>query len=312
VSLAFVFPGQGAQKVGMGQDLAQTSPQSRGAFDEADRALGFGLAALCFEGPEEDLKLTANTQPAILTTSVAALRAFETRGVRPDFVAGHSLGEYSAIVAAGGLTLAEAVVAVRRRGQYMQEAVPVGQGAMAAILNLDADKVQAACAEAAQGEVVSPANLNCPGQIVIAGHAAAVERAMEACKKAGAKRALPLPVSAPFHCALMQPAQERMAADLAMLPFADLAVPLVSNVDARLVRAAADVRDGLVRQVSGAVRWQESIELLVREGVTTFVEIGPGTVLSGLIRKIHKDARVLNVEDAASLEKTAAALQEAA
>jgi [acyl-carrier-protein] S-malonyltransferase len=312
MSLAFVFPGQGAQEVGMGLDLARTFAESRAAFEAADGALGFGLQALCFEGPEEDLKLTANTQPAILTTSVAALRAFETRGVRPDFVAGHSLGEYSAIVAAGGLTLPEAVVAVRRRGQYMQEAVPVGQGAMAAILNLDPEKVQAACAEAAQGEVVSPANLNCPGQIVIAGHAAAVERAMDACRKAGARRTLLLPVSAPFHCALMQPAQERMAADLAALPFADLAVPLVCNVDARIVRSAADVRDGLVRQVAGTVRWQESIELLVREGVTTFVEIGPGAVLSGLIKKIHKDARVLNVEDAASLEKTAAALQEAA
>jgi [acyl-carrier-protein] S-malonyltransferase len=312
MSVAFVFPGQGSQKVGMGQDLAAAFPASRAVFDEADAALGFALARLCAEGPEEELKLTANTQPAILASSLAALRAFESHGVRPDFVAGHSLGEYSAVVAAGGLTLADAVVAVRRRGQYMQEAVPVGQGAMAAILNLDADAVAAACAEAAQGEVVAPANLNCPGQIVIAGHAGAVERAMEACKKAGAKRALPLPVSAPFHCALMKPAQERMAADLAALPFRDLAIPLVSNVDARPVRSAADVRDGLVRQVSGAVRWQESIELLVREGVTTFVEVGPGTVLSGLIRKIHKDARVLSVEDAGSLEKTAAALKEAA
>jgi [acyl-carrier-protein] S-malonyltransferase len=227
-------------------------------------------------------------------------------------VAGHSLGEYSAIVAAGGLSLADAVVAVRRRGQYMQEAVPVGQGAMAAILNLDTQAIAAACAEAAQGEVVSPANLNSPGQVVIAGHAGAVERAMELCKKAGAKRAMPLPVSAPFHCALMQPAQDRLAADLEALAFRDLETPLVSNVDARVVRGAADVRDGLVRQVSGAVRWQESVELLVREGVTTFVEVGPGTVLSGLVKKIHRDARVLNVEDAASLDKTIAALGETA
>ena len=312
MSVALVFPGQGSQEVGMGQDLAQAFPRSAAAFEEADAALGFPLSKLCFDGPEEELRLTANTQPAILTTSIAAQRAFETHGLRPDFVAGHSLGEYSAIVATGGLSLADAVVAVRRRGQYMQEAVPVGQGAMAAILNLEGDAVAAACAEAAQGEVVAPANLNCPGQVVIAGHAKAVERAMEACKKAGAKRALPLPVSAPFHSALMRPAQERMAADLAALAFRDLDTPLVSNVDARLVRGASEVRDGLVRQVSGTVRWQESIELLVREGVTTFVEVGPGTVLSGLVKKIHRDARVLNVEDAASLEKTVAALKEAA
>jgi [acyl-carrier-protein] S-malonyltransferase len=308
LSIAFVFPGQGSQKVGMGQALAEAFPESRAVFDEADAALGFALSALCFSGPEEDLRLTTNTQPAILATSVAALRALSARGARPDFVAGHSLGEYSAIVAAGGLPLADAVAAVRKRGQYMQEAVPVGVGAMAAILNLDADAVARACAEAAEGEVVSPANLNSPGQIVIAGHAGAVQRAMERCKAAGAKRALPLPVSAPFHCALMQPAQERMAADLLALPFRDLSVPLVCNVDARPVRAAADVREGLVRQVSGAVRWQESVELLVREGVSTFVEIGPGTVLSGLVKKIHRDARVLNVEDPQSLEAAAQAL----
>jgi [acyl-carrier-protein] S-malonyltransferase len=308
VSIAFVFPGQGAQKVGMGKALVDAFPESAAVFAEADGALGFALSRLCFEGPEDELRLTANTQPAILATSIAALRALSARGARPDFVAGHSLGEYSAVVAADGLTLADAVVAVRRRGQYMQEAVPVGQGAMAAILNLDADAVAKACAEAAEGEIVAPANLNCPGQIVIAGHAGAVERAMERCKAAGAKRAVPLPVSAPFHCALMKPAQERMAVDLAALPFRDLAVPLVSNVDARVVRAAADVRAGLVRQVSGAVRWQESIELLVKEGVSTFVEIGPGAVLSGLIKKIHRDARVLNVEDPKSLEATAAAL----
>lgn len=307
MTVAFVFPGQGSQKVGMGRELADAYPSSRAVFEEADAALGFALSKVCFEGPEEELRLTANTQPAILATSIASLRAFETRGLRPDFVAGHSLGEYSAIVAAGGLSLADAVVAVRRRGQYMQEAVPVGQGAMAAILNLDLDAVEAACLEAAQGEVVSPANLNCPGQIVIAGHSGAVERAMELCKKAGAKRALPLPVSAPFHCALMKPAQDRMATDLAALGFRDLEAPLVNNVDARIVRGAAEVRDGLVRQVSGAVRWQESIERLVQEGVTTFVEIGPGTVLSGLVRKIHRDARVLNVEDVASLEKTVTA-----
>lgn len=309
MKIAFVFPGQGSQKVGMGKALAEAFPESRAALEQADAALGFPLSTLCFEGPEEDLRLTTNTQPAILATSIAALRALESKGVRrPDYVAGHSLGEYSAVVAAGGLTLADAVTAVRKRGQYMQEAVPVGQGAMAAVLGLDADAIAKACAEAAQGEVVSPANINCPGQVAIAGHTAAVARAIELCKAAGAKRALPLPVSAPFHCSLMMPAQERMAADLQALPFADLGVPLVNNVDVRAVQAAADVRDGLVRQVSGTVRWQASIELLVREGVSTFVEIGPGEVLSGLVKKIHRDARVLNVGDPTSLEETAAAL----
>jgi [acyl-carrier-protein] S-malonyltransferase len=308
LKIAFVFPGQGAQKVGMGKALAEAFPESRAVFEEADAAAGFALSRMCFEGPEDALRLTTNTQPAILATSLAALRALQRHGVRPDFVAGHSLGEYSAVVAADGLPLADAVAAVRKRGQYMQEAVPVGVGAMAAILNLDTEAIARACAEAAEGEVVAPANLNCPGQVVIAGHAGAVARAIEKCKAAGAKRALPLPVSAPFHCALMAPAQERMAGDLGALPFRDLAVPLASNVDARLVRTAADVRDGLVRQVSGAVRWQESVELLVREGVTTFVEIGPGAVLSGLVKKIHREARVLNVEDPRSLEETAAAL----
>ena len=308
MKIAFVFPGQGAQKVGMGKALAEAFPESRAVFEEADAAAGFALSRMCFEGPDDALRLTTNTQPAILATSVAALRALQTHGVRPDFVAGHSLGEYSAVVAAEGLPLADAVAAVRKRGQYMQEAVPVGVGAMAAILNLDTDAIAKACAEAAEGEVVTPANLNCPGQVVIAGHAGAVARAIEKCKAAGAKRALPLPVSAPFHCSLMAPAQERMAADLGALAFRDLAAPLVSNVDARIVRSAADVRDGLVRQVSGAVRWQESVELLVREGVSTFVEIGPGAVLSGLVKKIHREARVLNVEDPRSLEETAAAL----
>jgi [acyl-carrier-protein] S-malonyltransferase len=308
LKIAFVFPGQGAQKVGMGKALAEAFPESRAVFEEADAAAGFALSRMCFEGPEDALRLTTNTQPAILATSLAALRALQRHGVRPDFVAGHSLGEYSAVVAADGLPLADAVAAVRKRGQYMQEAVPVGVGAMAAILNLDTEAIARACAEAAEGEVVAPANLNCPGQVVIAGHAGAVARAIEKCKAAGAKRALPLPVSAPFHCALMAPAQERMAGDLGALPFRDLAVPLASNVDARIVRTAADVRDGLIRQVSGAVRWQESVELLVREGVTTFVEIGPGAVLSGLVKKIHREARVLNVEDPRSLEETAAAL----
>jgi [acyl-carrier-protein] S-malonyltransferase len=309
VSVAFVFPGQGSQKVGMGKALAEAAPAARAAFDEADAALGFPLSRLCFEGPESDLQLTANTQPAILAASIAALRALAPRVPKPAFVAGHSLGEYSALVAAGVLPLAEAVVAVRRRGQYMQEAVPVGMGAMAAILMLDLAAIEKACAEAAQGQVVSPANLNAPGQIVIAGHKEAVERAGAACKAAGAKRVVPLPVSAPFHCALMAPAQERLAADLAKLDFKAAEVPLVNNVDARVVRAGDACRDGLVRQVSAPVRWIEVVEQLVREGVDTVVEIGPGTVLGGLVKKIAKDVRVLSVEDPASLEAAAAALR---
>jgi [acyl-carrier-protein] S-malonyltransferase len=310
MTVAFVFPGQGSQKVGMGRALYDAVPESRAVFDEADAALGSSLSRLCFEGPEDQLQLTANTQPAILTVSIAAARALEARGVRPQWVAGHSLGEYSALVTAGVLSLRDAVVAVRRRGEYMQEAVPVGVGAMAAILALDLPAIEQACQEAAQGDVVSPANINSPGQVVIAGHAAAVDRASELCKTAGAKRAIRLPVSAPFHCALMMPAQQRLAADLARLAFTVPAVPVVNNVDAAVVREADPCRDALVRQVSGTVRWQESVERLVREGVGTFVEVGPGTVLSGLVKKIDRGVRVFGVEDPASLEATAAALQE--
>jgi [acyl-carrier-protein] S-malonyltransferase len=308
MSIAFVFPGQGSQEAGMGRALAEAFEESRGVFAEADDALGLAISKLCFEGPDEELKLTANTQPAILATSVAALRPLLARGVRPDFVAGHSLGEYTALVAAGTLTLADAVRTVRRRGQYMQEAVPEGVGAMAAILGLDLAAIEHACREAAAGEVVSAANVNSPGQVVIAGHAGAVARASELCKAKGAKRAVPLPVSAPFHCALMEPARERLAPVLAALAFPDPSSPLVNNVDAALVRSGSACREGLVRQVSGAVRWRESIELLVREGVSTFVEVGPGTVLSGLVRKIAKGVRVLNVESPATLEATVAAL----
>jgi [acyl-carrier-protein] S-malonyltransferase len=308
MSLAFVFPGQGSQQVGMGRALAEAFPEARGVFEEVDRALGFPLSQLCFEGPEADLQLTANTQPAILATSVAADRVLAARGLRPAWVAGHSLGEWSALVAAGALTLAEAVVAVRRRGQYMQEAVPVGQGAMAAILGLPLAEVEKACTEAAQGEVVAPANVNSPGQVVIAGHTAAVGRAVEGCKAAGAKRAVPLPVSAPFHCALMAPAQARLARDLGTLALRDPEVPLVNNVEARVVRMAAECREGLVRQVSGSVLWMQSVERLVSEGVDTFVEVGPGHVLGGLIKKITKAARVLSVQDPMTLEQTMTAL----
>ncbi len=312
MSLAFVFPGQGSQRVGMGRALAEAQPEARSVFAEADRSLGFSLSALCFDGPDETLQLTANTQPAILATSIAALRAIEACGLRPDWVAGHSLGEYSALVAAGALTLAEALTTVRLRGQYMQEAVPVGVGAMAAVLGLDQSAVETACREAAGEEVVAPANVNSPGQVVIAGHTGAVERAMERCRAAGAKRAVRLPVSAPFHCALMRPAQERLAAHLSGVPFANPRVPLVNNVDARVVRSAAECQDGLVRQVSAPVRWEESVRLLAAEGVDTFVEVGPGGVLTGLIKRIVKGARVMAVEDPGSLAQTVEALRSSA
>ena len=309
--LAFLFPGQGSQYAGMGKELAESFPAARAVFEEADRALGFPLSRLCFDGPEEELKLTANTQPAVLTCSLAAARVLAENGVRPDYVAGHSLGEYSALVSAGGLSLADAVLLVRRRGQYMQEAVPEGQGAMAAILGLAAEKVAEVCLEAAQGEVVSPANLNSPGQIVISGHAAAVERAMEAAKAAGAKRALRLPVSAPFHCSLLEPAARRLAADFEQVHFADLKIPLISNVDAAPLQTAAQARDALLRQVPAPVRWEESVRRLISLGCEVLIEVGPGKVLTGLLRQI--DARLLafNVENRASLEKTLARLQTA-
>ncbi|HLL74962.1 MAG TPA: ACP S-malonyltransferase [Pyrinomonadaceae bacterium] len=312
MSLAFIFPGQGSQSAGMGRELAEKFPASRAAFEEADDALGFALSRLCFEGPDEELRLTENTQPAILTASVAALRAMESEGFpSPSFVAGHSLGEYSALVAAGALSLADAVRTVRARGRYMQEAVPVGVGAMAAVLGSDEQTVAAACEEAAQGEVCSPANLNSPKQIVIAGHAGAVDRAIEVLKSSGVRKAVKLPVSAPFHCALMMPAQGRLAEDLRRLNFNDPRVPLVTNVDAKLIRTGAEAREALIRQVSQPVRWSESVTALAEgRGVKTFVEVGPGKVLSGLLRQIAPEARALNVEDAASLTAAREALSE--
>lgn len=303
---AFVFPGQGSQSVGMGRALAEAFPEARATFDEADAALGWRLSDVIFEGPVERLTLTENTQPAILTMSVAAWRVLDARGFRPDVVAGHSLGEYSAHVAAGTLAFADAVRLVHHRGQYMQEAVPVGHGAMAAILGLDEDGVRAACDEAAQGEVVSPANLNAAGQIVIAGTAAAVARAGELAKARGAKRVIPLQVSAPFHCALMAPAGARLAPELRSVTVHDPRVPVVANVDAEPKRDAASAIDALIRQVTSPVRWDLTVRRLASDGVTAYVEVGPGTVLSGLIKKAARDAAILNLDQPAGLAAIAA------
>ena len=305
---AFIFPGQGSQQVGMGKGLAETHPVARQIFEEADRVLGIQLSGLCFEGPDEELRLTVNTQPAILTSSIAALRALEARGARADFVAGHSLGEYTALVAAGSLKFGDALGAVRKRGLYMQEAVPAGEGAMAALIGIDIESVRAICAEASSRGVCAPANLNSPNQTVIAGHRPAVESAVELAKASGAKRAVMLAVSAPFHCELMSPAAERLAALFDQTAFADLSVPLVTNVDARLTTCGAGARDALLRQVASPVRWSESIKLLLDEGVTTFIEVGPGKVLSGLVRQHSRQCQMLNVEDEQTLEATAAAL----
>lgn len=285
----------------MGKALAAQFPEARAVFDEADAALGERLSALIFDGPAEVLTLTENTQPAILTASIAAFRVLATRGIEPAVVAGHSLGEYSAHVAAGTMSFADAVRIVRHRGRYMQDAVPVGTGAMAAILGLDGEAVARACEQAAQGEVVSPANLNAPGQVVIAGAAAAVGRAIEHAKALGAKRAIPLQVSAPFHCALMKPAEDRLAPDLRALAASDPAIPVVANVDAEPKRDAAAAIDALIRQVSSPVRWEDVVKRLVAEGVTTFVEMGPGAVLAGLIRKIDRSVTVMSIEDADGL-----------
>jgi len=303
--IAFIFPGQGSQAVGMGRALAEAFPICAETFAEADRALGEPLSLLCFEGPEDQLRLTENTQPAILTVSIAAYRLLESRGFTPAYVAGHSLGEYSAHVAAGTIAFADAVQIVRRRGRYMQEAVPVGRGAMAAVLGLDADAVARACQEASDGDIVSPANLNAPGQVVIAGSADAVARASARAKEAGAKRVVPLPVSAPFHCALMKPAEERLAPELRALAAAAPRVPVVANVDAAPKRDAASAIEALVRQVSSPVRWEEVVRRLASEGVRAYVEVGPGTVLGGLVRKIHREATVVSVEGPDTLDLVA-------
>lgn len=308
--IACVFPGQGAQKVGMGRDLAEQFPICRETFAEADEALGESLSRLCFEGPQEALQLTENTQPAILAVSVAVYRLLAAHGVQAGIAAGHSLGEYSAHVAAGTLSFADALRTVRRRGRYMQEAVPVGDGAMAAILGLDADGVAAACAEA-DGGIVAPANLNAPGQVVIAGHTAAVASAGELARARGAKRVIPLAVSAPFHCPLMKPAEERLAHDLRAIAASDPRIPVVANVDAEPKTDAGQAIEALIRQVSLPVRWEDVVRRLVAEGARTVVEAGPGNVLAGLIRKIDGSVTVVSVENGQGLAKALDVLRSA-
>jgi [acyl-carrier-protein] S-malonyltransferase len=309
MSLAYIFPGQGSQHPGMGKNLVENFPAAKRIFKAADDALNLSISSLCFEGTVEDLQLTENTQPAILAVSVAVLRTMESEGFpRPDYVAGHSLGEYSGLVAARSLAFGEAIQTVRARGRYMQEAVPLGTGAMAAVLGADLKVIESACAEASQGQVCAPANINSSTQIVIAGNTEAVDRASELLRTGGAKRVVKLNVSAPFHCALMMPAQQRLTVDLEGISFENLKAPLVTNVDAVLIGKNAEARDSLIRQVSSPVRWLESIQLLIREGVDTFVEVGPGKVLTGLMRQISREVKCFNVEDTASLKSASASL----
>ncbi len=306
--VAFLFPGQGSQQVGMGRSLAERFPIAREAFEQADRTLGFALSELCFQGPEEALRMTENTQPALLTVSVAAFRVLEQHGLEPDYVAGHSLGEYSALVAAGSLSFTDALQLVRKRGRYMQEAVPPGVGAMAALIRVPEGKLEALLAQASGVEVVTAANFNSPEQVVIAGHATAVQRAMELARAAGAKRAVLLPVSAPFHCPLMKPAQMRLAVDLNNTEFQDLRYPLVNNWQAREIHLGQEARQGLIEQVARPVRWVQSVEYLIRQGVERFVEVGPGGVLCGLLRSIDSGKPCWRFGEAHQLEEVREAL----
>jgi [acyl-carrier-protein] S-malonyltransferase len=309
MALAYIFPGQGSQYPGMAKNLVENFPRAKRIFEEIDDALHFSVSQLCFDGTAEDLQLTENTQPAILAVSMAALGAMESEGFpQPDYVAGHSLGEYSALFAARSFSVTDAIQTVRSRGRYMQEAVPVGTGAMAAVIGAELKEIEKACVEAAQGQVCAPANINSPNQVVIAGNAEAVDRASELLRSGGAKRVLKLNVSAAFHSALMMPAQERLAVDLERIGFADLREPLVTNVDAAVISKGAEARESLVRQVSSPVRWLESMELLIREGVDTFVEVGPGKVLTRLMRQISREVKCLTVEDTGSLKSAGAAL----
>ncbi len=301
--IALLFPGQGSQYVGMGKTLAETYPTARLVFESADQVLGFPISRLCTEGSEEDLRLTENTQPALLTVSIAAFTVLRELGVRPDYVAGHSLGEYSALVAAGSLRFSDALRLVRKRGRYMQEAVPPGVGAMAAILKLPPGRLEEVLHNAAQGEVVTAANLNAPDQVVIAGHTGAVNRAMELAKGAGARRAVLLAVSAPFHCPLMKPAQERMTPELNATAFDDLDWPLINNWEAREIRTGSEVRHGLIEQIPNAVRWEASIRYLAAQGVDRFFEVGPGGVLTGLLRSIDPQLQGTKFGEATDLEK---------
>jgi len=309
MKIAFIFPGQGSQSVGMARDFIENFPEARSVFETASSVLGFDLAALCVNGPAERLNLTENTQPAILAASMAVLRVIEAQGLAAEAAAGHSLGEYTAITAAGGFDLADAVALVRKRGRYMQEAVPPGVGLMAAILGMERDAVEKTCLDASKNGIVGPANYNSPGQIVIAGEKKAVEAAMELARAAGAKRVVPLAVSVPSHCAMMKDAGERLARELDQVAIRDLRIPIVNNADARFLRTAAELKPSLVRQISSSLYWEDSINAMTAEGFDTFIELGPGKVLSGLVKRIAKDAKVLNVEDRKSLGETLQALE---